>query len=97
MKRQDKKNLRTLEQSIKAMQEKLAKEKAQYDTEPLTIEMDNSTGGTVTKANPFVVEYRNMLKDYSSALKTYKALTEETEGAKTSALSDIRERFKVAK
>lgn len=87
----------TLMKAILSMQEKLEKGEKEFISAPLMIEVEMGDGRWVPRPNPFVQEYRALVRDFSAAIKAYKEITAETESAEVSSLDSIRARFKVAK
>lgn len=98
--RQEKKYKQSPETLIKAilsMQEKLIKNEKDFIEAPLMIEVEMGDGRWVPRPNPFVQEYRAMVRDFSAAIKAYKEITGEKDSAQVSSLESIRSKFKVAK
>ena len=87
----------TLMMTILSMQKKLEDNEKRFLEEPLRVWVENANGIDVPKPNPFVQEYRALVRDFSAAIKAYKEITAETENAEVSSLDSIRARFKVAK
>lgn len=85
----------TLLNAILVMQDKLVDLEDDFKTADLTIEAEMGDGRTITRANPLIQEYRALLKDFTSVLKTYKEISGDGE-AKTDTLESIRNKFKVA-
>ena len=83
--------------AILSMQKKLEDNEKRFLEEPLRVWVKNANGIDVPKPNPFVQEYRALVRDFSAAIKAYKEITAETENAEVSSLDSIRARFKVAK
>lgn len=92
-----KKSPETLMRAILSLQKKLEDNEACFQQEPLRVWVENSNGVDVPKPNPFVQEYRAMVRDFAAAIKAYKDITGEQESAQVSSLENIRARFKVAK
>lgn len=92
-----KKSPETLMKAILSLQKKLEDNADQFQREPLRVWVENSNGVEVPKPNPFVQEYRAMVRDFSAALKAYKEITDEKNDAQISSLESIRSKFKVAK
>ena len=98
--RQEKKYKQSPETLIKAilsMQEKLIKNEKDFIEAPLMVEVEMGDGRNVPRANPFVQEYRAMIRDFAAAIKAYKEITGEKDSAQVSSLESIRSKFKVAK
>ena len=87
----------TLMMTILSLQQKLEDNEERFLREPLMVWVENANGIDVPKPNPFVQEYRALVRDFSAAIKAYKEITAETENAEVSSLDSIRARFKVAK
>jgi hypothetical protein len=83
--------------AILSMQEKLIKNEKDFISAPLMIEVEMGDGRWVPRPNPFVQEYRALVRDFSAALKIYREITAETESAEVSSLDSIRSILKVAK
>lgn len=83
--------------AILSMQKKLEDNEKRFQDEPLRVWVENANGIGVPKPNPFVQEYRALVRDFSAALKAYKEITGEKDTAEVSSLDSIRSRFKVAK
>lgn len=92
-----KKSPETLMRAILSMQKKLEDNEKRFQDEPLRVWVENANGIDVPKPNPFVREYRALVRDFSAALKAYKEITGEKDTAEVSSLDSIRSRFKVAK
>lgn len=85
----------TLKQAILEMQDKILSEEGRLMTEPLTVEVEKGDGNTVNRANPYVQEYRALVKDYAAALRTYNELYGNEEPEQDNKLADIRSKLKV--
>ena len=83
--------------AILSMQKKLEDNEKRFQEEPLSVWGENANGIDDPKPNPFVQEYRALVRDFSAALKAYKEITGEKDTAEVSSLDSIRSRFKVAK
>ena len=92
-----KKSPETLMKAILSLQKKLEDNADQFQREPLRVWVENSNGVEVPKPNPFVQEYRSMVRDFSAALKAYKDITNEKDDVQVSSLDSIRSKFRVAK
>ena len=92
-----KQNIETLKLAILAMRQKIIDNENKFADAPLTIEVEMGDGRNVQRANPMVQEYRALVKDYSSALKTYEDLTGEHDVPEVKNLEALRNKFKVAK
>ena len=92
-----KKSPETLMKAILSLQKKLEDNADQFQREPLRVWVENSNGVEVPKPNPFVQEYRSMVRDFSAALKAYKDITNEKDTPEINSLEAIRTRFKVTK
>lgn len=87
----------TLEQAIRSMEEKILDLMDEFKDAPLEYEAKMSDGRWIRRANPFVQEYRALVKDYASAVKAYRDLTDGKEPAGVSSLDELRARLKVVK
>ena len=87
----------TLRKAILSMKRKIDKNRVEFQSAPLTYEAEMGDGRVIQRGNPFVQEYRALVKDYSAAIKTYKELTGNQDAAEADPLDDIRSRFRVAK
>ena len=85
----------TLKTAILALQTKLQENEEEFTDAPLSIEVRMGDGRYVERANPVVQEYRAMVRDYASALKAYKELTNDQGDAEVDQLGDLRAKFKV--
>lgn len=85
----------TLRSAILAMQEVLIKNEDDFLTAPLSIEVEMGDGRYIERTNPVVQEYRALVRDYSSALKSYKELTSGQEDPEIDQLGNLRAKFKV--
>ena len=92
-----KKSPDTLMKAILSMQKKLEENEQDFIKAPLDVEVELGDGRWVPRPNPFVQEYRALVRDFSAALKAYKEITGEKDTAEVSSLDSIRSRFKVAK
>ena len=87
----------TLKTAILTIQEKLLCHREEFIDAPLTIEVEMGDGRYVERANPVVQEYRAMVRDFSSAYKSYKDISKNSDDGETNNLDSIRAKFKVAK
>ena len=87
----------TLQKAIVSMQRKITKNRVEFVNAPLTIEVEMGDGRTIERANPFVQEYRALVKDFATAIKAYKEITGEAGEKEQSQLDSIRSKFRVAK
>ena len=92
-----KKSPETLIRAILSLQKKLEDNEAQFLEEPLRVMVETGEGNLVPRANPFVQEYRAMVRDFATALKAYKDITGEKDTPEVSSLDSLRSRLKVAK
>ena len=69
----------TLLTAILAMQEKLISLRDEFESADLTYDAEMGDGRVITRANPFVQEYRALVKDFGTALKTYREIAEQDE------------------
>ena len=87
----------TLMRTILSLQKKLEANEKDFIEQPLMIAVEVGDGRIVPRANPFVQEYRAMVRDFAAALKAYKEITGDKDSAQVSSLDSIRSKFKVAK
>ena len=87
----------TLMMTILSLQKKLEDNEERFLREPLMVWVETGDGRDVPRANPFVQEYRAMIRDFAAAIKAYKEITGEKDSAQVSSLESIRSKFKVAK
>lgn len=93
-----KKSPETLMKAILSMKKKLEADEKRFQGEPLMLWVEMGDGHVVPRANPFVQEYRAMVRDFSAALKAYEEITASTGApAEVTSLEELRARFKVAK
>lgn len=92
-----KKSPETLMKAILSLQKKLEDNADQFQREPLRVWVENSNGVEVPKPNPFVQEYRAMVRDFAAAIKAYTEITGKKDETQVSSLESLRSRFKVAK
>lgn len=86
----------TLANAVVTMQEKIEQQIPIYKNEPLAQAVTVGTGETVLRANPSVQEFRATVRDYAAALNNLKDILNENKTAPTtSAVEDLRNRFKV--
>ena len=79
----------TLLEAILAMQTKLLDLREEFESAEM------GDGRVITRANPFVQEYRALVKDFGIALKTYNEVSDGVSEANTQTLADLRSKFKV--
>ncbi len=87
----------TLMMTILSLKKKLEDNEKQFLEEPLIVWVEMNDGRDVPRANPFVQEYRAMVRDFAAAIKAYKEITGDKGSAQISSLENIRSKFKVAK
>lgn len=87
----------TLQKAIVSMQRKITKNRTEFQKAPLTIEVELGDGRTITRANPFVQEFRALVKDFGTTMKVYKEITGTKGEKEQNQLDDIRQKFKIAK
>ena len=97
MAKKQEQNIETLKQAIEDLRGKIEAHAEEFKSAPLTQEVTVGTGETGIRSNPFVDEYRGLVKDYYQALKAYAELTGKQKQDEPAQLADIRERFKIAK
>lgn len=87
----------TLMMTILSLKKKLEDNEKRFLEEPLMVWVEMNDGRDVPRANPFVQEYRAMVRDFAAAIKAYKEITGDKGSAQISSLENIRSKFKVAK
>lgn len=87
----------TLMMTILSLKKKLEDNEKRFLEEPLMVWVEMNDGRDVPRANPFVQEYRAMVRDFAAAIKAYKEITGDKGSAQISSLESIRSKFKVAK
>ena len=88
---------KTLLRAILLMQDKILSKEEEFKDAELSIEVEMADGRWVERANPFVQEYRALIKDFSQALKAYKELTGSEHEPEIVSLDALRSKFKIAK
>lgn len=86
----------TLKKAIVAMKRKIDKNKSEFLAASLTVEVELGDGRIVERANPLVQEYRALVRDYATALKAYKDITDGKIREEAGQLGSLRSRFKVS-
>lgn len=86
----------TLKKAILAMKRKIERNKSEFLGANLTVEVELGDGRVVTRANPIVQEYRALVRDYSTALKAYKDITDGRIQKEEDQLGNLRSKFRVA-
>lgn len=88
----------TLANAVLSMKHKIDKLIPEYDAAKVVQEITKTNGATEEKVNPLLVEFRALVKSYSSSLQELnEILKENTVPPETSPLSDIRSEFKICK
>jgi hypothetical protein len=90
------KQLHTLECAISAMQEKIESQISVFENSPLAQSVTVGTGEEILRQNPYVSEFRALVKDYTQIVKAYKEMG-GSQDAEIKSLDSIRSKFKVAK
>lgn len=85
----------TLLQAILVMQDKLLANEAAFRDAPISIEAEMGDGRIISRPNPFVQEYRALVKDFFNACRAYKDLAGGDAVETSAKLADIRDRLKV--
>ena len=83
--------------TILSLKKKLEDNQERFLEEPLNVWVETGDGRSVPRANPFLQEYRAMVRDFAAAIKAYKDITGDKGTAQISSLESIRSKFKVAK
>jgi hypothetical protein len=86
----------TLTNAVLAMQEKIEQQIPIYKKMPLAQQVTVGTGEKMLRQNPATQEFRATVRDYAASLNNLKEILEDNQEApKTSAVEDLRARFKV--
>lgn len=86
----------TLANAVLSMQKKIEKHSPELAEMPLTQEVVVNTGETVIRANPAIGEFRALVRDYTTALKSLRDIVgEQGQGDNGSSLDSLRNKFKV--
>lgn len=85
---------KTISKIEKAMRSWIESQLPTYEQMPAAQTMTSTQGEKVLKANPATQEIRAAFKDYCYVVKTQRELS-NNEVADTSAIDDLRKRFKV--
>lgn len=86
----------TLCDVIEVLEQKLQENYDEYVNAPLSIEVKKQDGEVTYRANPFVQEYRAMLRDYGQALSKFNELTRNKMNREdVGNLDDLRDKFKI--
>lgn len=85
----------TLAEAVIALQDKIESELPRYKEEPLSQEVLSQSGDLVIRQNPYVSEFRSMVKDYTNTLSQLQEIIGEAkEPATISALETMRGKIK---
>lgn len=84
-----------LSDAIYSMERKIIEMLPEFDEADLVMRVGMSDGRIVMRANPFVQEFRALVKDYSIALKAQKELTGAEDQEQAAKLDMIRARLRV--
>lgn len=86
--------IKTLEEQVRVMSDKLKQAAEQVPAENLIVEYDNGGGQTGVRENPFFPAYEKLLNSY---IKTVMALNELSgnETVTTDSIAELRRKFKV--
>lgn len=86
--------IKTLEEQVRVMSDKLKQAAEQVPAEDLIVEYDNGGGQTGVRENPFFPAYEKLLNSY---IKTVMALNELSgnETVTTDSIAELRRKFKV--
>lgn len=85
----------TLLAAILSMQEKIIENEDRFKEEELAQDVEMGDGRIVCRTNPFVQEYRALVKDFSQALKAYREIAGDAQHDESDSLADMRSRLKV--
>lgn len=85
----------TLAEAVIALQDKIIQQTPRYKEEPISQEVILQSGEVVIRQNPFVVEYRAIVKDYTNTLSQLQTIIGENKTPATiSALENMRKGIK---
>ncbi|MCM1090558.1 MAG: hypothetical protein NC413_06895 [Muribaculum sp.] len=88
----------TLANAVLSMKAKIDKLIPEYDAAEAVQEITKTNGATEEKVNPLLVEFRTLVKCYSSSLQELNEILKgNTATTETSCLSDIRSALKICK
>lgn len=89
----------TLAKAVLAMQAKIEQQLPIYEKMPLAQQVTVGTGEKMLRQNPATQEFRATVRDYAQALNNLTNMVGEApkEAAKTSDLTSIRGKYKVAR
>lgn len=86
----------TLADAVLTLEKKITKHLKEVESMPLSIEVTMGDDRTVERANPALQEFRALVRDYSSSLKSLRdILGERSEGKTESSIDSLRNKFKV--
>lgn len=68
-----------------------------YEQMPAAQTMTTTQGERVLKANPATAEIRAAFKDYCYVVRTQKELSDGSAAVDTTAIEDLRKKFRIAK
>lgn len=86
--------VKTLEEQIRVMSDKLIQAAKQVPAENLIVEYDNGGGQTGVRENPFFPAYEKLLNSYIKAVMTLNELS-GNETVTTDSIAELRKKFKV--
>ena len=90
--------VKTLAKAVVALQTKIEDELPAYETAELTQELITRQGDIAIKINPEVQEFRAIVRDYATAIKSLQDIIEQNQSQENvSSLKDLRNKLKVAK
>ncbi len=88
--------IKTLENAIEAMREKIEAEIPNYSEMPRVQILTTTQGDQAMRANPALQEFRATVRDYAQALNSLQnILDEKVEPEESKSLSALRSKFKV--
>ena len=86
-----------LAKTMRSMREKILERLDDFEQADLTYEAQMGDGRYIIRANPFVQEFRALVKDYCSVVKAYAEITGKQSEEEAKSLDTLRERFRVIK
>lgn len=86
----------TLLAAVLSMQDKILEQLTEFEASELVLSVEMGDGRTITRPNPFVQEFRELVKDYTKALKAYTEITGTANLEASKKLDGLRDKFKLA-
>ena len=86
--------IKTLEEQVRVMSDKLKQAAEQVPAEDLIVNYDNGGGQTGVRENPFFPAYEKLLSSYIKAVMALNELS-GNETVTTDSIAELRRKFKV--